>query len=74
MLVHKMELKPGGVHKSKSHSKGVKEYVFVSTGSLEIEVEEKVYQASSGQAVVFSGDVNHIYRNIGGETVSTFIL
>ncbi|MGR0119763.1 helix-turn-helix domain-containing protein [Bacillus halotolerans] len=72
--VYKMEIKSGGVHKSNLHYRGVKEYVFVSTGNIEIEIEDKVYRASSGEAVVFPGDVYHTYKNIGETTVSTFIL
>ncbi|MFE7083451.1 helix-turn-helix domain-containing protein [Priestia megaterium] len=72
--VYKMQLEPGCIHKSNPHFKGVNEYVFVSSGSIEIEIEDKIYEASSGEAVVFSGDVHHTYRNVGKEAVSTFIL
>jgi transcriptional regulator with XRE-family HTH domain len=72
--VYKMDLKPGGIHKSNPHSKGIKEYVFVSTGNIEIEIEDKVYKASGGEAVVFPGDVYHTYKNVGENTVSTFVL
>jgi transcriptional regulator with XRE-family HTH domain len=72
--VFKMELKPECIHRSTPHFKGAKEYLFVSTGSLEIEIEDKVYRAGSGEAVIFSGDVHHTYKNISNELVSTFIL
>jgi transcriptional regulator with XRE-family HTH domain len=72
--VFRMELEPGCIHRSNPHFKGVKEYVFVSSGKIEVEIEDKVYAASGGEAVVFPGDVHHTYRNVGSETVSTFIL
>ncbi|AXI10408.1 helix-turn-helix domain-containing protein [Oceanobacillus sp. 143] len=72
--VYKMELEPGCIHISDPHFKDVKEYVFVYTGTIEIEIEDKVYKASSGEAIVFSGDVHHTYKNIGKETVSVFNL
>lgn len=72
--VLKMELEPECIHRSKPHSKGVKEYVFVSTGCLEVEIEGATYSIRSGEAIVFSGDVYHTYKNNGNELVTTFIL
>jgi len=72
--VFKMELKPECIHKSNPHSKGVKEYLFVSKGSLEIQIEGKIYRAIGGEALIFSGDVYHTYRNNSNEIVTTFIL
>ncbi|GEK24135.1 hypothetical protein BSU04nite_05240 [Bacillus spizizenii] len=51
--VYKMEIKSGGVPKSNPHYKGVKEYVFISTGNIEIEIEDKVYRASSVRSCGF---------------------
>lgn len=70
----KMELEPECVHRSNPHAKGVKEYVFVSSGYLEIEIEDAVYKVSRGEAIVFPGDVYHTYTNSCNELVSTFIL
>ncbi|KPU44360.1 transcriptional regulator ClgR [Oxobacter pfennigii] len=72
--VLKMELEPGCVHRSNPHTKGVKEYVLVSTGCLEMEIEDAVYKVCSGEAIVFQGDIYHTYKNSGNELVNTFIL
>lgn len=72
--VFKMDLEPGCTHKSNAHTKGVKEYVFVSKGCLEIEIEDTTYKASSGEALFFSGDVCHTYKNNSNELISTFVL
>lgn len=72
--VLKMELEPGGVHKSGAHTTGVVEYVLVGTGEMEIEIEEKTYKAKSGDAIMFQGDVEHTYRNYGEEAVNAFIV
>ncbi len=70
----KMDLEPGGTHSSTPHAAGVTEYVFVATGSLEMEIEGACHQVGPGQAIVFQGDVGHIYRNRGQEPVNTFIV
>lgn len=72
--VFKMDLEPGCVHNSNPHTKGVKEYVFVSNGCLQIEVTDITYRACSGEALVFSGDVCHTYKNNTQEVVTTFVL
>ena len=72
--VFKMDLEPGCVHNSNPHTKGVKEYVFVSKGYLQIEVKDTTYNIVSGEALVFSGDVCHTYKNDSNEVVTTFVL
>lgn len=72
--VLKMELEPDCIHKSTPHSKGVKEYVFVSTGCLEVEIEDTTYRIDNGEGLAFSGDVHHTYKNNSNDLVTTFIL
>lgn len=72
--VFRMVLEPGCVHESNPHFKGTKEYLFVSTGIVEVEIEGSVYRAAPGEAVVFPGEVHHIYRNISDVTAETLTL
>lgn len=72
--VLKMELDPGCIHRSSPHAFGVMEYVFVSTGNLEIDINDDHYEINSGQGIAFQGDVKHIYKNHGKEMVRTFII
>lgn len=72
--VLKMELDPGCIHSSRPHGMGVMEHVFVSSGCLEIEIEDECFRACNGEAIVFQSDVKHTYKNMGEEVVSTFIV
>ncbi len=69
-----MEIETGGVHISSPHGTGVKEYLFLSTGNLEIEIENNVYKLSPGEAIIFQGDIEHKYTNIGDDVVRAFSL
>lgn len=56
-------LEPGCRHASEAHPKGVEEYLLVSEGTLEVEVEESLYTVYQGDALRFPGDRPHGYRN-----------
>ncbi len=58
-----VELGPGGIHISEKHQTGTEEYVIVSEGELEVEVEDHLYQLAKGDAIHFYANVTHTYRN-----------
>lgn len=56
-------LGPGDVHSSKAHVSGTKELVQVHKGSLTVTVGDEAVSLDSGDALSFSGDLEHSYAN-----------
>ncbi len=69
-----MILEPGCEHQSEPHNAGVEEYIFVSEGTLEVEVNEKLYVADCEDFIIFEADRPHIYRNNGNRIVKCSVL
>ena len=47
------------------HTPGTREYLTCESGSLELAVAGTKYRLGAGDVVVFRGDQNHGYRNVG---------
>lgn len=67
-------LDPGCEHKSEPHNAGVEEYIFVSEGTLEVEVNEKIYVVECEDSIIFEASGPHIYRNNGNRIVKCSVL
>ena len=47
------------------HTTGTREYLTVERGEVELAASGEVYRLKAGDVVVFRGDQNHSYRNVG---------
>jgi quercetin dioxygenase-like cupin family protein len=56
-------LGPGDVHTSEAHAAGTKELIHVLKGTVAVQVADQSVTLKIGDAVAFSGDVEHSYAN-----------
>lgn len=56
-------LEPGESHASEAHSTGTRELLQVIAGEVVIEVAGVAHALAAGDALTFSGDVDHAYAN-----------
>lgn len=47
------------------HKNGVKEYIFVAQGHLQIELETNVYELEQGDSMYFEANLRHKFKNVG---------
>ena len=66
-------LQPGDSHASDAHTEGTRELLQVMTGTLVMEVNGQSVTLTSGDALSFPGDVDHVHTN-PGDTPTRFIL
>nr|WP_216855637.1 XRE family transcriptional regulator [Paenibacillus qinlingensis] len=50
-------------HASEPHNEGVEEYILMMQGSLEVTFHQETFQLTVGDAIHFSADQAHTYRN-----------
>ena len=62
---YELRLKRGGEEVATPHPPGTTENLIVSAGAIQISVESTVHQLQSGDAIFFTADVPHAYRNVG---------
>ena len=62
---YEVRLAAGAVEEAEPHAPGTTEYLAVSQGSVEIQVEANRLALGQGDSIVFQADVTHIYRNPG---------
>lgn len=60
-----IELDAGCHHVSATHNNVIREYIIVTDGEIEVEVEDKSYILSKGHSMSFDGNLRHSYKNIG---------
>lgn len=60
---YELRLAGGGVEEAHPHAPGTTEYLVVSEGALALDVDGERHELGAGDAVVFSADVPHAYRN-----------
>ncbi|GAA2166535.1 XRE family transcriptional regulator [Humibacillus xanthopallidus] len=58
-------LAPGDRHGSEAHSEGTKELLQVHAGSVTLVVGDETVSLETGDALSFSGDIDHSYANTG---------
>lgn len=72
---YELTLLRGGLERAEPHNPGTTEYLAVSQGELEVEVEGRRELLGRGDAIVFEADKPHAYRNVsGGETVAYLVM
>lgn len=47
------------------HKNGVKEYIFVAQGRLQIKLENNFYELEQGDSMYFEANLQHRFKNIG---------
>lgn len=58
-----IKLLPGAYHQAEPHNSSCEEYIVVTKGTLELEVDEKKYSLKSPSAISFNGNSKHVYSN-----------
>jgi transcriptional regulator with XRE-family HTH domain len=61
--IYTVEMDPGCCHASEPHNDGVEEYILMMQGSLEVTFHQETFQMTVGDAIHFSADQPHTYRN-----------
>ncbi len=62
-----IEFDKGCLHQSSKHINGVEEYIYVTAGSLELNLNQETITLSEKQCFRFKADIPHSYKNISGE-------
>lgn len=72
---YEVKLAEGAIEEAEPHAPGTMEYLVVSHGSVEIQVEANRLALGQGDSIVFQGDVPHAYLNTGvGEAVGYLVM
>ncbi|NEW04987.1 helix-turn-helix domain-containing protein [Paenibacillus sp. SYP-B3998] len=62
--VYTVEMEPGCSHASEPHNEGVEEYILMVSGKLELTVFEESFTLDIGDAIHFTADRPHYYKNV----------
>jgi transcriptional regulator with XRE-family HTH domain len=62
---YELRLNAAGEERAPPHPPGTLENLVVTTGAVEIEVEGEIHRLGTGDAILFTADVPHRYRNTG---------
>lgn len=71
---YELTLEPGGQEISQAHPAGTHENLVVALGIAEIDVGDAHYRLERGDALYFSADIVHVYRNPGTEPTVIFLV
>ncbi len=63
--IYSVDIMPGGIYECSSHGERTMEYLLVSTGELALDMNEETHILKEGDAIRFSADKDHSYRNSG---------
>ena len=69
-----LEFGAGYVHNAESHNVGVEEYLIITKGKLEVEVDSETFTIHEGNAIRFFADLPHIYRNLTEEITKAILV
>lgn len=62
--VFTIELEPDCNHISTPHSDGVEEYIIVTEGEIQMDIDNKKFTLQKGNSMRFTANKPHIYKNI----------
>lgn len=65
--VFTIELEPNCNHVSTQHNDGVEEYIIVTEGEIEININDKKFTLQKGDSIKFMANKPHAYKNINQE-------
>ncbi|RII33263.1 XRE family transcriptional regulator [Clostridium chromiireducens] len=66
-----IELEPGCNHISPPHNDGVEEYVIVTAGQIELEINNRKFILQKGNSIKFAANKPHSYKNFS-ERIAIF--
>jgi transcriptional regulator with XRE-family HTH domain len=70
---YELRLKVGGQELAEPHAPDTVENLVVAVGEVEIVVAETVHRLRTGDAILFTADVAHAYRNVGQVEVHMYL-
>jgi transcriptional regulator with XRE-family HTH domain len=71
---YELRLKPAGEEQAHPHPPGTTENLVVTAGAVEIEVDHVAHRLEVGDAILFSADVPHSYRNGGAAEAVMYLV
>jgi transcriptional regulator with XRE-family HTH domain len=71
---YELRLRAGGEEVAEPHPPGTIENLVVAVGAAEITVATRIYRLSTGDAILFSADVPHVYRNRGATAAIMYLV
>jgi transcriptional regulator with XRE-family HTH domain len=71
---YELRLKAAGQEQAQPHPAGTTENLVVTAGAVEIEVDDVAHRLEVGDAILFSADVPHRYRNLGGAEAVMYLV
>jgi transcriptional regulator with XRE-family HTH domain len=71
---YELRLKAAGEEQAEPHPAGTTENLVVTAGAVEIEVDHVAHQLEVGDAILFSADVPHSYRNPGSAEAVMYLV
>lgn len=71
---YEVRLAAGAVEEAEPHAPGTTEYLVVSHGSVEIQVEANRFALGQGDSTVFQADVPHAYLNTGASEAIVYLV
>jgi quercetin dioxygenase-like cupin family protein len=71
---YELRLKTGGVEEADPHPPGTTENLVVAAGTVEITIDGGAQVLAQGDAILFTADVAHSYRNRGTVEAIMFLV
>lgn len=68
-----MEMDPGTVFSGEPHQGNIYEYIFVTQGKLEIEIQRNNFTINENEFLKFDASHPHIYRNTGDKMMTAIL-
>ena len=62
--IFSIELEPGCNHISTPHNDGVEEYIIVTEGEIEININDEIFILQKGSSIKFMANSPHTYKNV----------
>ncbi len=72
--LYELRLTVGGQELAEPHAPGTVENLVVTVGEVEIIVASTVHRLRTGDAILFTADVPHAYRNVGREEALMYLV
>lgn len=74
MEVYILNFLSGGRLVSKSHNKGVEEYIFVYEGEISITIDNEIISLKEGDSARYRADLPHEYYNSGDDLCKAYMI
>jgi transcriptional regulator with XRE-family HTH domain len=71
---YELNLAPHSIEEADPHPVGTTENLVVTSGALELRVDTRTHQLSTGDAIFFEADVAHSYRNPGKVPLTMYLV